>query len=152
MAEQAGRTPEVAFHFGVPDRLHYALRFLRKALSRDARVVVTGPAAVLDELDRLLWIQDPQSFLPHLRARDAAAVPVRMAATPLQLLDQVWPHPDPAMLLNLHDSIAEGAGHYTRVVEIVSQALPEREAARRRWREYERLRWSIVRHDVGAAA
>lgn len=107
---------------------------------------------MLDELDRLLWIQDPQSFLPHLRARDAAAVPVRMAATPLQLLDQVWPHPDPAMLLNLHDSIAEGAGHYTRVVEIVSQALPEREAARRRWREYERLRWSIVRHDVGAAA
>ena len=152
MAEQAGRTPEVAFHFGVPDRLHYALRFLRKALSRDARVVVTGPAAVLDELDRLLWVQDPQSFLPHLRARDATAVPARLADTQLQLLDQAWPHRDPAMLLNLHESIAAGAEHYARIVEIVSQALPEREAARRRWREYERLGWSIVRHEVGAAA
>lgn len=152
MAEQAGRTPEVAFHFGVPDRLHYALRFLRKALSRDARVVVTGPAAVLDELDRLLWIQDPQSFLPHLRAPDAAGVAPRMAPTPLQLLDAAWPHPEPALLLNLHDALAPGCEHYARVVEIVSQAQPERQSARARWREYEARGWSIVRHEVGSAA
>ena len=57
----------VAFHFGMADRLAYSCRLLRKASRAGARVVVTGEAATLDQLDRLLWVFDPLEFVPHWR-------------------------------------------------------------------------------------
>jgi DNA polymerase III subunit chi len=46
---------DIAFHVNVPDRLAYACRLLRKAVRRNARVVVAGPAPLLGQLDRQLF-------------------------------------------------------------------------------------------------
>ena len=61
---------EIAFHFNAPDKLAYACRLLRKAVSSGARVVVTGEPASLQALDTLLWTYREDSFLPHGTAKD----------------------------------------------------------------------------------
>ena len=46
---------EVAFHFNAPDSTAYTCRLVRKALSKGAKVVVTGDTAQLLQLDTDLW-------------------------------------------------------------------------------------------------
>ena len=65
--------PAVAFHFNVPERRGYVCRLLRKAWRSGARVVVTGEAAMLAEVDRLLWTFEPLEFVPHWRGGTAPA-------------------------------------------------------------------------------
>ena len=65
---------EIAFHFNAPDKLAYACRLLRKAVSSGARVVVTGTPASLQALDTLLWTFSPLEFVAHCRAGSPACL------------------------------------------------------------------------------
>ena len=144
---------EVKFHFNVPDRTEYACRLLRKATRQGATVVVTGPAPVLANLNRVLWTFDPLEFLPHVMLRSGQPVPERLRRT------KVWLSEDPAasghhdVLVNLGlDAVEapEGFESFARVIEIVSSAESDRVAARQRWRHYAARGYPIERHEVGA--
>ena len=56
---------EVAFHFNAADKLEYACRLLRKAMTHSAKVVVAGDSQLLKNLDAALWSFSPTSFMPH---------------------------------------------------------------------------------------
>jgi DNA polymerase-3 subunit chi len=138
----------VAFHFNVPDRRDYACRLLRKALRAEAKVVVTGDDHVLDDLNRQLWIFEPLEFLPHWRGARAGALPSRLAATPLLLLDQPSAERGQTVLVNLGRQVPEGYGDFERLIEIVSLDEADRLSARERWRRYQAEGRSIERHEV----
>ncbi|HMZ02734.1 MAG TPA: DNA polymerase III subunit chi [Burkholderiaceae bacterium] len=138
----------VAFHFNVPDRRDYACRLLRKALRAQAGVVVTGDEHVLDDLNRQLWIFEPLEFLPHWRGARAAALPARLAATPLLLLDQPSAERGQTVLVNLGRQVPEGYGTFERLIEIVGLDEADRLSARDRWRRYQGDGRSIERHEV----
>jgi len=54
---------EIAFHFGAPDKVAYAVRLLRKATGAGARVLVFGNQDLLNRLDASLWASAPMEFL-----------------------------------------------------------------------------------------
>lgn len=143
---------EVAFHFNVPDKLVYTCRLLRKASRARARVVVTGEAALLQELDRVLWTFEPLEFVPHVRAADAARVAERQRDTPVLLLDSLREPPHQEVLVNLGPSLAAGFESFRRLIEVVSADTEDRHAARARWKHYEDRGYSISRHDAAAGA
>ena len=64
----------VAFHFNAPDPLVYACRFLRKAVSAGAKVVVTGVPGTLAQLDAVLWTFSPSDFVSHCFVTDQASL------------------------------------------------------------------------------
>lgn len=138
----------VAFHFNVPERRDYACRLLRKALRAQARVVVSGEAHVLDDLDRQLWVFDPLEFVPHWRGREARALPARLARTPLLLLDEASPAQGHDVLVNLWPEVPEAHTQFERVIEIVGLGEDDRAAARQRWRRYAAAGCPIERHEV----
>lgn len=140
----------VAFHFNVPDRRDYLCRLLRKATRQGARVMVAGQAHQLDELDRLLWVFEPLEFVPHWRGRALAALPARLAATPVVLLDEIAAGGGYDVLLNVGASVPPGCEHFERLIEVVGRDESERAAARDRWRHYGSLGWPIERHEVRA--
>lgn len=142
---------EVAFHFNVPDKLVYTCRLLRKACRARARVVVTGDAALLQELDRVLWTFEPLEFVPHVRAANAARVAERQRDTPVQLLDSLNEPPHQEVLVNLGPSLAAGFESFKRLIEVVSGETVDRQAARSRWKHYEDRGYNITRHDVAGA-
>lgn len=139
---------DVAFHFNAPDRVAYACRFLRKAVGRGARVLVTGPSPLLAQLDGALWSLSPVDFVPHCGLDEDARV---IAASPVILATstQFSPHQD--VLLNLDDGVPEGFDAFSRVIEIVGSDESGRQSARSRWKLYTDRGFSIIRHDLATA-
>jgi len=144
---------EIQFHFNVPDRLAYACRLLRKALRSGATgVAVSAPGPTLAALDRMLWTFDAQEFIPHVLLRAGETPPPRLARTPIWLVpraDMAAHHP---VLVYLGDEPAVGFESYGRLIEIVSTNEAQREAARRRWKQYATRGYAIQKHEVGATA
>lgn len=137
---------EVAFHFNAPDKLAYACRFARKVLRSEARLVITGPDAALDQLDRMLWALGPTDFVAHARMNgdedQVSASPVLLAADPRTSVHY-------EVLLNLGSSVPEGFAQFGKLIEVVSaQDESDRNAARDRWRHYAGRGYDIVRHDL----
>jgi len=142
---------DITFHSGVPDKLAYACRLLRKAYRSNARVVASGPADTLGRLDKLLWVFDDLEFIPHVHARAGATLPRAMASTPIWLVDAgvAPPHNDVLLQLGLEPQLDCEA--FARVIEVVSNEPADRDAARRRWRQYEARGYRITHHVVGTA-
>lgn len=138
---------EVAFHFNAPDKLSYACRLLRKAVGSGARVVVTGEAGLLRELDVALWTFSALEFVPHCRSSDA---PATLAASPVVLADAPRAAPHQQVLVNLGLPVPEGFERFERLIEVVTQEDEDRQQARQRWKHYADRGYAIVRHDLAA--
>lgn len=126
--------PQVEFHTGVADPVHFACRLLRKAYRSGARVLVTAPAADLAALDEALWTFEAQEFVPHVRLPGPAAA--LAPRTPVWLAAAV-PEGAPPVLVNLGADAPGQAGAFTRIIEIVGTDPAQRQAGRARWRHYE---------------
>ena len=136
---------EVAFHFNAPDSLAYACRLLRKAVGSGAKVVVTGPAETLQELDALLWTFSATDFVPHCLADSEAHV---VAASPVVLATSIASPAHQQVLLNLGRLVPEGFDRFERVIELVGQDEQDRQLARARWKQYTDRGYAITRHDL----
>lgn len=139
---------EIDFHFKAPDRLAYSCRLLRKACRLGSGVAVTGPPELLDALDRLLWTFEDTEFVPHLRLRHGIEAEPRLRPTPVWLVDEAPQAAHLPVLLNLGDEPAAGFESFERLIEVVSEDLDEREAARLRWRHYAQRGYTIRPHEV----
>ena len=136
---------EVAFHFNAPDRVAYACRLLRKAVSSGAKIVVTGLPDTLQQLDLELWSLLPTDFVPHCHLESDACV---VAASPVILATSIKVVPHQQVLLNLGDIVADGFDRFKRVIEVVGLDDEDRQRARNRWKRYTDLGYAITRHDL----
>lgn len=142
---------DVDFHFNASDRLAYACRLLRKAVRKGSGVAVTGPSDRLDQLDRLLWTFDDTEFVPHLRLRPSQDAPApRQRRTPVWLLEQAELAVHLPVLLNLGDEPVQGFETFARLIEVVDRDPAAREAARARWRHYQRRGYPLNGYEVTA--
>jgi DNA polymerase-3 subunit chi len=137
---------EIAFHFGVADKMGYVGRLLRKAHFSNARLLVVGDAQTLNQVDNALWGLSPTEFVPHCRA---AAEPFVLARSSIVLAELSETRPGAfSVLLNLAPEIPVGYQEFARVIEVVGQQEGDRQQARQRWKGYAAEGHSIVRHDV----
>ena len=139
---------QVSFYTGVPERLAYLCRLLRKAQQSGARIGVCGPPGLLDRLDAALWTFEPTEFVPHLRLRAGKALEARLAATPILLVEQGSELPHREVLLNLGLAMPEGFEQFQRVLEVVSQDPEQMQAGRERFRQYKELGHELSHHVV----
>jgi DNA polymerase-3 subunit chi len=136
---------EIAFHFNAPDKLAYACRLLRKAVTAGARAVVTGADDQLARLDQQLWTFSALDFVPHCMAPSPARV---LAASPVVLTTDAQQAPVHPVLVNLGDLVPAGFERFERLIEVVSGDADDRALARERWRHYAARGYTIVRHDL----
>lgn len=141
---------EIAFHFNVPDKLGYSCRLLRKAYASGARVVVTGDAAQLAQLDQLLWTFSPLEFVPHRLASSRTPEGTGLAATPVLLAETPGGCPHDGVLVNLGMHIPDEFERFERFIELVTHAEDDRLAARHRWKHYADRGYAMKRHDLAA--
>ncbi len=143
----------VEFHSGVAEPVAYTCRLLRKAHGARARVVVHGPAMLLNQLDQTLWTFDALSFVPHLRLRAGARPSAQQARTPAWLVDDVNAVADRDVLVNLGESMVDGWDGFARVIEVVATDASAVSAGQRRWRAYKaRTDIELMHHAVSVAA
>jgi DNA polymerase-3 subunit chi len=139
--------PEIEFRTGLSDKLAYALRWLRVAAARGARTRVIGPPADLQVLDRALWVQDPDDFVPHLLLT-GNALPVGCERTLIWLGDGELPSPAPSLLLNLGAEPPLDLAGVERIVELVGADEGDTLAGRQRWKLY--VERSLAPHHLAA--
>ena len=127
---------EVAFHSGVPDKLGYACRLLRKASRQGSRVAVVGDPKELARLDQALWTFEQEEFVAHLRVRAGESVAPALRRTSIWLCEGDPSAAEASVLVNLGPQMAAGFERFERAVEIVSTDADDATAARQRWRHY----------------
>lgn len=127
---------DIAFHTGVPDKLDYACRLLRKAWRSGSRLVVVGAPEELSRLDQALWVFEHEEFVPHLRVRQGEVPAAAMRRTPIWLSDSAEVPADAGVLVNLGPDFVDAFDRFDRVIEVVAMDAPEAQAARQRWRRY----------------
>jgi DNA polymerase-3 subunit chi len=136
---------EVAFHFNAPDRVAYACRLLRKAVSSGAKIVVTGLPDTLQQLDAELWTFSATDFVPHCLLDSEAAL---VAASPVILAASTTAVPHLQVLLNLGPLVPDGFERFERVIEVVCLDDEDRQLARGRWKHYADRGYTITQHDL----
>ncbi len=139
---------QVNFYTGVPERLAYVCRLLRKAQLSGARIGVCGAPALLDRLDTALWAFEPTEFVPHLRLKSGRPLEPRLADTPILLAESGLDLPHRELLLNLGLEMPQGFEQFQRVLEVVSQDPEQVEAGRQRFRRYKELGHELSHHVV----
>jgi DNA polymerase-3 subunit chi len=141
---------EIAFHFGAPDKVAYACRLLRKATSGGLKVTVLGTAEVLRKLDQDLWGVGPTDFVTHCTDQaQASVVQASLVVLSESLQDAVQKTvPLAPILVNLGTFFPDGFERFERVIEVVSTDDDDRAHARDRWKQYTKLGYTIVRHDL----
>ena len=136
---------EIEFHVNVPDKLHYSCRLLRKAHRMGTQVVVTAEPELLAQLDQLLWTFSGHDFLPHC-TRNAA--PQTLAATPIQLAEQLQGCPADSVLINLGQQLPVHFERFKRFIEVASDTNDDILAARIRWKHYKDRGYDLKKHDL----
>lgn len=140
---------EVEFHTGVPDKLGFACRLLRKAYRKGARLTVGVPADLIAALDRDLWTFEERDFVPHLRI-GAGTDPALAARTPIWLVDALPAAGAPPVLVNLGLEVPADLAPFSRVIEVVSREPGDEAAGRQRWRTYRALGLQVTHHPAAA--
>ena len=138
---------EVVFHFNAADKRAHACRLLRKASLQGARTLVVVDPPELAPLDVALWTLAGRDFIAHARLD---ADPRLVAHSPIWLVDR-WPAavstPQDWVLVNMSQAFLSGFEDFARVIELVSQDLPDRERARERWKQYRSMGIEPAHHD-----
>jgi DNA polymerase-3 subunit chi len=138
----------VTFHLNVAQPLVYSYRLLRKASSMGARVMVTGPLPVLQQLDQLLWTCMPQEFLPH--CWDVAPALMRQVS-PIILVSTPPNAPLAPALLHLGGDLPQALPaalpQFDKIMEVVGTDAQAVQAARQRWQFYKAQGHDMATHD-----
>ena len=137
----------IDFHFNASDKVAYTCRLARKAHAAGSRLVIFGrDQGLLTELDRQLWSFSPQDFLPHCFASDPLA-----AETPILLTreNEVPLHHE--VLVNLDTDCCEFFSRFERLIEVVTSADEDRQAARQRWKFYKERGYALTSFDITGA-
>ncbi|CAG4885302.1 DNA polymerase III subunit chi [Georgfuchsia toluolica] len=141
----------VHFFHGANDRIEAAVAWLHGAWARRQDtsaqlVVVFAPdAALADRIDRQLWLQPAGGFVPHCLAGSPLA-----AETPVIISDSLAALDAHRQLLNLSDQVPSEFSRFDEVVEIVSQAGPDKLPARERFKFYRERGYELNNQDISA--
>ena len=133
----------IDFYTNVEQPLRLAAKIIAKAyrLHGNVRVVTPDPGAT-DALDRLLWLDPPQGFLPHCRMDSPLA-----GDTPIWV-DERLEHAGPAgVLVNLHPEPPPFFSRFERLAEVVGATDDLLAAGRARFRFYRERGYELRRHD-----
>ncbi len=153
----------VEFHTSVPQPVEHVARVLRKAYRQGTRVVCVSDGANLQAISHLLWTLGEPDFLAHVRFDGS---PPALAARTTVWLTRRWSEPCAGRVLvnlgcELLDDSAQGEAvsggeqpghaplgwrHAARLIEVVGEGGALAQAARLRWRGYQRLGMNVVHH------
>ena len=138
----------IAFHVNAPDTVAYACRLLRKAVSAGNKVLVTGEAEQVADLDVALWTFSALDFVPHCRS-DAPVTVVQRSPIVLSTAGREAA-PDATVRVHLGGPMIGSLEGLERVIEVVGQGEAERVDARARWKQYAAMGHVLSHHDVSA--
>lgn len=122
----------VGFYFNAASKLEVARKLCVKAYQSGQCVLLYArDPRLASELDGGLWLNPALSFLPHVRSGHPLA-----KRTPVLIGDCAEEIASADVLINLDPVCPPFFERFGRVLEVVSEAPEDRQAARQRFRQY----------------
>jgi DNA polymerase III subunit chi len=139
---------KIEFYTGVVKPIQAAHRLTLKVYAAQRRLrIATADAATTDELDRLLWLQPEEAFVPHVGLNS----PLR-DDTPI-IVDHAGTHEGTAdVLISLCAEPPSYFARFERVIEIVGTDEQSALAGRRRWQFYKARGYEMAHTDLSKRA
>ncbi|MEY3996357.1 MAG: polymerase (chi subunit) protein [Pseudomonadota bacterium] len=154
---------QVDFYFNALNTLSVIQRLIVKALNThsDARVVITGTLASLQELDTYLWTFDTTSFIPHLLCSDTDIDNTLLANTPVLLMpntdntssetthlfNSLPPHCD-YLIINIGLTVPSYFARFKRLIEIIGVDETSKTKGRERFLFYKQRGYPMSHLDL----
>jgi DNA polymerase III subunit chi len=137
----------IDFYFNAPGKAEVARKLAAKTFQagQQALVYARQPSRC-QELDGLFWTAQQLSFLPHVRCGHPLA-----RQTPILIGDNPDELASADVLINMEDDTPEFFSRFTRVMEIVTAEINDRERARDRLRFFRERGYQVDTHDLAAA-
>lgn len=108
-------------------------------------MVYTPDAALIEQLDALLWTFSPTSFVPHCGIHDDEQL---IHVTPVILSDRVQSDDHFDVLLNLHHQHPPAFDRFKRLIEIAGVSHEDKLVARERYRFYKDAGYDIQHYNL----
>ncbi|MEM7053749.1 MAG: DNA polymerase III subunit chi, partial [Pseudomonadota bacterium] len=124
------------------DPLFVAAVLCGRAWPACGRLTIVGEPGQLNELDERLWHEPAGRFLPH--SRTEAGENSALADNTIMLSEQAPQACD--VLINLQPNGPLAEGRYTRILEIVPQDEPLKQALRQRWMSWKQRGAELHHH------
>ncbi len=133
----------IDFFTNAAEPLKLAARIIAKAYRQNGSVrVLTPDAATTSALDRMLWLEPAQAFLPHCRMDSPIA-----NETPIWI-DEALTHAGPAsVLVNLHPGPPPFFSRFERLAGVIPAVVAQLAAGRARYRFYRERGYELKQHD-----
>lgn len=121
-----------------------ACKLANKAFRLGHRIYVhAADAEAAANIDRLLWVFHPGSFVPHELHSDHGN-----PLTPVVIGHDAPPDASDDVLINLADQVPECFSRFQRVAEIVGSSPEQKERARERFRFYRDRGYELQTHNL----
>lgn len=136
----------IDFYHGAQDKVQAACRLIGDLHARGRRILVYAPdEALAAQVDRMLWVQPPTSFVPHCRIGSplAAETPILIGGS----LDESRHH---EVLVNLDGDLPPAFSRFEQLIEIVGTDEADRQPARARFKFYRDRGYALQVHDLAA--
>jgi DNA polymerase III subunit chi len=135
---------QIEFYTGVSQPVQSAHRLALKVFAAKRKLRIASPdAATTDELDRLLWTQPEEAFVPHVRLDS----PLR-DDTPI-VLDHAATHEGAAdVLISLCATPPSYFARFERLIEIVGKEDALAQTGRTRWQFYKERGYAMTHTDL----
>lgn len=135
----------VHFYHNAKDPLGLVCELLGNAHRLGRKAVVVSPdAALAAQINRQLWTDNPDSFIPHVMSGSPLAAETSIIIALAGEKD--WPHTD--LLFNLAAELPSACERFRTLVEIVGLGEAERASARTRWTHYKQLQFPLKAFDA----
>jgi len=139
---------DVVFHYGVADKMDYAIRLLRKAVRSGFRVRVALASTELATFSARLWAVAPTGFVAH--CDDQAPASLKRRSPVILGTTGESDEPEVAVLLSLTNDMPEDPQRYEKILEVITTDPQDRQQGRTRKRAYDSAHCPVLMHDAGA--
>lgn len=144
--------PKVTFYTHVADTASFACRLATKAAAAGGPVLLwTDDTAEMTRLDRDLWANPPESFLPHEIRLPDTALPQDLPLV-LSCGEELPPQSLPVVLNLSQQFWCRAAVAPQRVLEIIGSSPEDLAAARERFKAYRANGFEIEHHNMSGKA
>ena len=145
--------PRATFYVHITAPAAFACKLTRRACGQNERLLIwCGSEAEMRRLDKELWQDPPESFLPHEIWFEGQPYPQDAAAV-LACGNRLPSLPEGTVVLNLTDDFWHTAQPLPqRVLEIVGNNPDELDGARERFRAYRDAGFTVEHHNMQGKA
>ncbi len=138
----------IEFYTGVANPVLAAHRLALKVFAAKRRLRIATPdEAITQSLDRMLWEQPEDGFIPHVGLASSVS-----SLTPV-IVDHTIDHEGVAdVLINLCETPPKYFARFERLIEIVGRDEPSAKAGRDRWQFYKTRGYAMTHVDLSKRA